>query len=97
MASERREKETPFADLAIAKLLALAPSAPDAGNEDLAIADRFRIAKAKDPATLKVGGQNLRTLRRPLCGNNENENATRNEPPKSVIQENGLKSFPRVC
>jgi hypothetical protein len=78
-------------------LLALAAGAPDAGNEDLAIADRCRIAKAKDPAALKVGGQNLRTLRRPLCGNGEKKDAARNEPPKSVIQEHSLKSFPRVC
>src|SRR5580704_187716 len=94
--SERCETEAAFANLAIAKSFTLAAAAPDAGNENLAVADRFRIAKAKSSASLKVRAQDLRTLGRPLCWNDEKKDAAGNEPSKCVIQEHCLKSFLRV-
>src|SRR5213079_687159 len=45
-ASERGEAITAFADLAVTKLFALTARPPNAGNEDLAIANRLRIGQA---------------------------------------------------
>ena len=95
-ASKRGEEETTLADLAIAKLVTLAARAPHADNDDLAVANGLRVAQAKDPRALKVGSENLSALRRPLCRNDEYEDAAGNQPPESVIQEYRLKPFPRA-
>ena len=95
-APKRAEEETTLADLAITKLVTLAARAPHADNDDLAVANGLRVTQAKDPRALKVRRENLGTLRRPLCRNDEYEDAAGNQPPESVIQEYRLKSFPRA-
>src|ERR1700690_4286849 len=96
LASERGEAITALADLAITKLFALTARSPDAGNEDLAIANRLRMGQAKHPRTFEVGSENLRAVGRALGGNHQKEYATGDQPPEDVIQEHRLKSFPGV-
>jgi hypothetical protein len=95
-APKRAEEETTLADLAITKLVTLAARAPHSDNDHLTVANRLRVAQAKDPRALKVGGENLSALRRPLCRNDEYEDAAGNQPPESVIQEYCLKPFARA-
>src|SRR6202453_5243689 len=96
LASERSEKITALADLAITKLFALTARPPNAGYEDLAIANRFRMGQAKHPRTFEVGSEDLRAVGRALGGNHQKEYATGDEPSEDVIQEHRLKSFPSV-
>src|SRR5580698_3249151 len=96
LASERGEAITALADLAVTKLFALTARPPNAGNEDLAIANRLRIGQAKHPRTFEVGSEDLRAVGRALGRNHQQEYPTRDQPPEDVIQEDRLKSFPSV-
>jgi hypothetical protein len=87
---------TTFTDLAVTKLVALSARAPNASNENLAKANRLRIGQAKYPGMFEVGSEDLSAVRRALGWNHQKENATGDQPPKDVIQENRLKSFPSV-
>src|SRR6202049_1985722 len=60
LASERGETITALADLAITKLFALTARPPNAGNEDLAIANRLRIGRSKDARTFEGGSEDVR-------------------------------------
>src|SRR5260370_17594503 len=85
-----------LADLAVTKLFALTARPPNAGNEDLAIANRLRIGQAKHPRTFEVGSEDLRAVGRALGRNHQQEYPTGDQPPEDVIQEHRLKSFPSV-
>src|SRR5579863_10480161 len=96
LASERGEAITALADLAVTKLFALTARPPNAGNEDLAIANRLWIGQAKHPRTFEVRSEDLRAVGRALGWNHQKENPTGNQPPEDVIQEHRLKSLPSV-
>src|SRR6202162_2737261 len=96
LASERGEAITALADLAVTKLFALTARAPNAGNEDLVIANGLRIGQAKHARTLEVGSEDLRAVGRALGWNHQQEYPTVDEPPEDVIQEHRLKSFSSV-
>src|ERR1039458_4023579 len=96
LASERCEAITALADLAVTKLFALTARPPDAGNEDLAIANRLRMGQAKHPSTFEVGSEDLRAVGGALGWDHQQDNSTGDQPPEDVIQEHRLKSFPGV-
>src|SRR5580704_12447201 len=96
LASERGEAITALADLAVTKLFALTARPPNAGNEDLAIANRLWIGQAKHPRTFEVRSEDLRAVNRALGRNHQQEYPTGYQPPEDVIQEHRLKSFPSV-
>src|SRR5579862_2365569 len=96
LASERGEAIPALADLAVTKLFALTARSPNAGNEDLAMANRLRIGQAKHPCTFEVGSEDLRAVRRALGRNHQQEYPTGDQPPEDVIQKHRLKSFPSV-
>src|SRR6202521_3351182 len=87
LASERGEAITALADLAVTKLFALTARPPNAGNEDLAIANRLRIGRAKHPHSCEMGSEDLRAVRRALGWNHQQENPTGDQPPEDMIQE----------
>src|SRR6202140_1014722 len=96
LASERGEAITALADLAVTKLFALTARPPNAGNEDLAIANRLRIGQAKHPRSFEMGSEDLRADGRTLGRNHQQEYPTGDQPPEDVIQKHRLKSFPSV-
>src|SRR5579864_5857397 len=96
LASERGEAITALANIAVTKLFALTARPPNAGNEDLAIANRLRIGQAKHPRTFEVGSEDIRAVGRALGRNHQQEYPTGDEPSEDVIQEHCLKSFPSV-
>src|SRR5579864_7127441 len=96
LTSERGEAITALADLAVTKLFALTARPPNAGNEDLAIANRLRIGQAKHPRTFEVGSEDIRAVGRALGRNHQQEYPTGDQPSEDVIQEHRLKSLPSV-
>src|ERR1700686_2267496 len=96
LVSEGGEAITALADLAVTKLFALTARPPNAGNEDLAIANRLRIGQAKHARTFEVGSEDLRAVGRALGRNHQQEYSTGDKPSEDVIQEHPLKSFPGV-
>src|ERR1700730_10930160 len=87
---------TALTDLAVTKLFALTARPPNAGNEDLAIANRLWSGQAKRPSTFEVGSEDLRAVGRALGWNHQQEYPTGDQPPEDVVQEHPLKSFPSV-